>query len=76
MRVVVRHFGPLRDLRGTDREEVEVPAGTTARALLERLAGDSDLPPLLYVLDEAWAGPDAVLSEGCEVAFLPPVGGG
>jgi len=76
MRVVVRHFALLRDLRGTDREEVDVPAGTTARALLHRLIGDADLPPLLFVVDEAWVEPDAVLSEGCEVAFLPPVGGG
>ena len=81
MRVRVLFFGQLKDLVGRSSEEVELPAGARLETLFDRYA--SQFPKL-----RAMAGSIAVarnqefstlaaeLSDGDEVAFMPPVSGG
>ena len=80
MRVRTLFFALYRDLAGTDELELELPAGATAADLVTRLRtrpGLDRLPaePALAVNRE-YAAARTPLSDGDEVALLPPVAGG
>lgn len=58
---------------------VEVPDGTTVVGLRELLAADApDLAglPLAFAVNQDYADGERELSEGDEVAFIPPISGG
>ncbi|HYU79375.1 MAG TPA: molybdopterin converting factor subunit 1 [Vicinamibacterales bacterium] len=81
MRVTVRLFARLRDLAGTGELEREVPAGATVRTVWDSLTREfPDLAPYAESLSCAvnidYARMTTAVSEGDEVAFLPPVSGG
>ncbi len=89
LKVRVRLFAQLRELAGTSVVEVEVEEGCSLKELLARLL---ELMPDVFkmavrpdgglvegysvLVDAERVGLDEVLSHGCEVAVLPPVGGG
>jgi molybdopterin converting factor subunit 1 len=80
MKVTVLYFASLRERAGRAQDEEDVPAGTTAGALWERLCargalGGSRAAPGFAVNGE-WTGPERVLAEGDVLALLPPVSGG
>ena len=76
--VTVRYFSVLRERRGREEETVSVAPGTTVQDLYAGLfpAGPEGRLPVLYALDQSYARPDDVLTDGVEVAFIPPLGGG
>ena len=81
MRVRVRLFARLRDIAGTAELKREVPAGATVRKVWETLA--AEFPELAHyatsmstAVNAEYTQSDAVLHDGDEVAFLPPVSGG
>jgi sulfur-carrier protein len=85
MKVTVLYFASLREALGVGREVVEVPDDVrTAGALRDwlrrrdgrwgELLGESRA--VRVAVDQAMAGADAVLRDGAEVAFFPPVTGG
>ena len=81
MRVRLLFFAVLRDIAGTDARELELAEGTRAadvwqslRAAHTRLAGY--VQPPMIAINETYAAPDAVLRDGDELAFIPPVAGG
>jgi molybdopterin converting factor small subunit len=77
VRVVVHHFAVLRERRGCSTETVEVEAGLSLRALYESLfPGPEAAMRVGFARNAAWASPDDLVSDGDEVAFLPPLGGG
>lgn len=85
MNIQLRFFASVREALGTSQESVTVPdhvhtvgdmrsllrerGGAWAEALAEGRA-------LRMALDQQMAGADARLTDGCEVAFFPPVTGG
>jgi len=72
----LRTFARYRERLGFDRLELALPEPPTLAALLAdpRLAG---LPPeALLAVNQAFAGRDAELRDGDEVALMPPVSGG
>ena len=81
MRIKVLFFGFTHDLTGLREEQVELGEGENLQGLrrlyenrfprLGELAGS-----LLFAVNQQIAGPLAVLHEGDEVAFMPPVSGG
>ena len=81
MRVCIRLFAVLRERAGRDSIElVDVPPGSTVDDL-KRLAAAAhpalgDLSSVAGVIGTTYARGDAVVSEGDDVAFLPPVSGG
>jgi molybdopterin synthase sulfur carrier subunit len=83
MKVQLRYFASLREALGTN-ETVEVAAGTTLGALRDQLIarGGEHARCLARgravraALDQTMAGDDALLRDGAEVAFFPPVTGG
>jgi molybdopterin converting factor subunit 1 len=81
MRVRVRYFAYYREQLGRGADEVEMPEGSDVAALWRRCVGDHPRLPGLWestavAINGAYAGRDASLHEGDEVAFLPPVSGG
>ena len=81
MTVRVLFFSVLQDLTGTGEVALECPAGSTMADLLEiayqrwpRLR-DWDRS-LLLALDQTYVKRDAALTDGAEVAIMPPVQGG
>ena len=81
MQLTVKLFGSLREEAGAKELALELPEGSRVVDLREELAGRM---PLLEKLGERiaisvnleLAEPDAALSDGDEVALLPPVAGG
>jgi molybdopterin synthase catalytic subunit/molybdopterin converting factor small subunit len=81
MRLTVKLFGSLREEVGTNELPVEIPAGARVedvRTLMaERLpAFERFSHRLAASVNLRLVGPEFELSEGDEVAFLPPVAGG
>jgi molybdopterin converting factor subunit 1 len=81
MTVRLLFFAVLRDIAGADHRDLSLPDGTTAsdvwqtlRSTYSKLA-DYVQPPLIAI-NESYASGDAVLRDGDELAFIPPVAGG
>ncbi|MGD8868109.1 MAG: molybdopterin converting factor subunit 1 [Gemmatimonadales bacterium] len=80
IRVKSLFFATYRDLLGIREEEVELPAGASVRDLVEMIRarpGVDDFPAAPAVaINREYARLDQSLSDGDEVAFIPPVAGG
>ena len=81
MRIRVLFFGVLRDVVGLREDSLEVPEGGRLESVFEHYAGRFPRiremsASLVLALNERFSEPGAPLSEGDEVAFLPPVSGG
>ncbi len=81
MRVTVRLFARLRDLAGSGELVRDVPAPATVqtiwKALVAEFPGLAEYERSMSVAVNAdYARMSAEVSDGDEVAFLPPVSGG
>ncbi|WP_293660406.1 molybdopterin converting factor subunit 1 [Rhodoferax sp. OV413] len=83
MKVTVRYFAAMREAMGTQVEVLDTPAATLAElrsALIARGGAGAEAlggnRAVRMALNQVMSAPDAALSEGCEVAFFPPVTGG
>ena len=79
--VHVVFLGPAKNLANTESVSLEVADGTTLadlrRLLAERYAGlRRAMGTIRFAINEEFAGDDAVLRAGDEVALIPPVSGG
>lgn len=80
MRVRVLFFASLRERTGQKMMDLEVAAGITAEALLEKLRQDipgmADSGRISVAVNEEYVDPNHSLSDGDEIALIPPVSGG
>jgi len=80
MRIRLRLFAMYAEAFGADELSLELPAGATvadALAAVRREPAAAKLPPRpLVAVNLTYAKPDVALSEGDEVALIPPVAGG
>ncbi len=81
MNVIVKLFGSVREATGLKELSVELAEGATTGELRDRLAGDHPIfeafgDRLAISVNFEVVTSDAALSDGDEVAFLPPVSGG
>jgi molybdopterin converting factor subunit 1 len=81
MRVTVRLFARLRDLVGSGELQYDVPESATIGSVWDALARDYPaIAPyaesMSCALNAEYARMTTRISEGDEVAFLPPVSGG
>lgn len=80
MRVTVLFFAVYREMAGTGEVAVSLPEGTDVEALLAVLRerrGLSMLPAGVAVaVNRRYAQSSTPLSDGDEVALIPPVAGG
>lgn len=81
MRVRLLYFAVLRDIMGTSEAELTLPDGTragdvwqTMRSAHPELSG-YERPPMTAI-NESYAPSSAILQDGDELAFIPPVAGG
>ena len=81
MRVSVRYFAGMREALGRSEETREVAPDTTAGALFDQVSGEH--PRLagmkratMLMVNQEYVDADHPLTEGDEVAFIPPVSGG
>ena len=81
MIVPVLLFAKARDLAGTDRIELRVPASATLVELKAELS--RQCPPLatisdslLWAINNQYAGDSSIIHEADSVACFPPVSGG
>ena len=83
MKVTVRYFAALREALGAE-QSVQLPQGSTLGALREQLIASSPRHAealrrgraLRCALNQVLVDEGALLDEGAEVAFFPPVTGG
>jgi len=83
MKIQVRYFASLREALGAS-EAVEAPAGTTLGSLRELLLARGGRHAEVLgrgravrcALNQVMSDESALLADGTEVAFFPPVTGG
>ncbi|PKO94385.1 MAG: molybdopterin converting factor subunit 1 [Betaproteobacteria bacterium HGW-Betaproteobacteria-10] len=82
MSVKILYFASLKEALGLASESIELPAGVATVAALrdclvaqgrEKLASTKNLR---CAVNQELAGLDALVKEGDEIAFFPPVTGG
>jgi MoaE-MoaD fusion protein len=76
VQITVRLFAGLRELAGTGRRELELPEPASVDDVWPALELGSEPAGLLYAVNRAYAERETELSEGDEVALIPPVSGG
>jgi molybdopterin synthase catalytic subunit len=81
MRVRILFFGVLKDLAGQEGESLNLPDNATLGDVLSHY--EARIPRLKELassiamsVNQEYAGPKAKLSQGDEIALLPPVSGG
>jgi molybdopterin synthase catalytic subunit len=76
MKITVRLFAGLREIAGTGRRELEFPDVASVSDVWPALGLGAEPAGLLYAVNRAYAERETELSEGDEVALIPPVSGG
>jgi MoaE-MoaD fusion protein len=76
VRVRVRLFAGLRERVGTGENEMELPTGARAADVWAALELGPEPHGLAYAVNREYVERDHTLSEGDEVAIIPPVSGG
>ena len=81
VRVRVLFFGMLKDIVGRSEDRIEVADGSRLESVFERYA--QQFPKLsalkssiVLASNHQFCEPSATVSDGDEIAFLPPVSGG
>ncbi|HEY5801213.1 MAG TPA: molybdopterin converting factor subunit 1 [Burkholderiaceae bacterium] len=85
MQIALKFFASVREALGSTGESLAVPAGVATlgqlRAHLAARGGvwEQTLGPqrtLRMAYQHVMSGPETALTDGCEVAFFPPMTGG
>jgi molybdopterin synthase sulfur carrier subunit len=83
MKITVRYFASIREAVGASSEALETGATTLAQLRDELIARSGSGGETLargravrMALNQVMRDESAALTEGCEVAFFPPVTGG
>ena len=81
MRVKVLFFGMLKDIVGSAEDELTVSDGAELRSIFDHYAGrfprlGQMSSSIVLARNQEFAEASAAVSDGDEVAFLPPVSGG
>jgi molybdopterin converting factor subunit 1 len=80
MRIRTLFFALYRDMAGTEEVDMDLPGGATAADLIARLRERPGLQRLpaepAVAINQEYAPLATPLSDGDEVALLPPVAGG
>jgi molybdopterin synthase catalytic subunit len=76
VKVAVKLFAALREQRGAREVELELREGARVDDVWPALGLGDEPAGLVYAVNRAYAERDARLSEGDEVALIPPVSGG
>jgi molybdopterin converting factor subunit 1 len=81
MKIRLLFFAVLRDITGRSEDVLELPDGTRAGDVWQRLREEHNAlrdyvqPPMIAV-NESYVSAGEPLRDGDELAFIPPVAGG
>jgi molybdopterin synthase catalytic subunit len=76
LRVAVKLFAAVREQAGTRERALELADGASVEDVWPALELGNEPAGLVYAVNRAYVGRDARLSDGDEVAVIPPVSGG
>ncbi len=81
MQINVKLFALLRERAGVSGFALDLPDGATVASAREPLLAQfpalhQHLARCAYAVNRSYAGADAVLNDGDELALIPPVSGG
>lgn len=79
MTVTIKYFASLREVIGRSEDSIEVGNGKiTVSEIWHKVADEKKSLPgnVLTAINMEYVKPDAVVRDGDEVAFFPPVTGG
>ncbi|HET6695501.1 MAG TPA: molybdenum cofactor biosynthesis protein MoaE [Gaiellaceae bacterium] len=76
MRITVKLFAGLRERAGESERKLELDTGARVGDVWSPLGLGEEPEGLLYAVNKEYASPDRRLSDGDEVALIPPVSGG
>lgn len=77
MQVKVKYFASLKQRLGRGEEVLELEDGMNVSNLWRQIAGESAIPAdVMTAVNMEYVQNDAVICDGDEVAFFPPVTGG
>ena len=81
IRIQIKAFATTRQILGSDKLSLEIPAGSTVTDLLGILVCQypdlqTYLPHILATVNQQYSGRDQVLQDNDTVAVFPPVSGG
>jgi MoaE-MoaD fusion protein len=76
VRITVKLFAGLRERAGESERDLELEAGARVTDVWRPLGLGEEPEGLLYAVNKEYATPDRRLSDGDEVALIPPVSGG
>ncbi len=76
MRITVKLFAGLRERAGESGRDLELDAGARVADVWTPLGLGEEPEGLLYAVNKEYAASDRRLSDGDEVALIPPVSGG
>jgi len=76
VRITVKLFAGLRERAGESERKLELDTGARVGDVWSPLGLGEEPEGLLYAVNKEYASPDRRLSEGDEVALIPPVSGG
>jgi molybdopterin synthase catalytic subunit len=76
VRVTIKVFAGLRERAGWSERALELPDGAKVGDVWKALELGAQPRGLLYALNKGYADKSAALSDGDEVALIPPVSGG
>lgn len=81
MRIEVLLFAAVRDAAGTHKLAIDLKEGACASDVIASVGRELPavaglMPACRIAIDSCYVAGDAEVTEGCEVALIPPVSGG
>ncbi len=81
MTVRIKFFSTLRTALGRGESEVEIPGPRPAREIFldlfeDRRVAEKFLTTVRFAVNCEFAAPNTMVTDGDEIAFIPPVSGG
>lgn len=75
MKVTVKYFARLREVQGKSEEFLDLETEMTIADIWKRLSRNHN-EKVLMTINMEYVKPEAMVKEGDEIAFFPPVTGG
>ncbi len=76
MNITVKYFASLREQLGKSEETLTLDVTTPISEVWQSVSGISDSENILMTINMEYVKSDAIVKDGDEVAFFPPVTGG
>ena len=73
--ITIRYFAHLREVRGQSEETLTLESPVSIGDLFTQIF-NMDATSIRFAIDAEYVSSETLVSDGDEIAFLPPMGGG